>query len=140
MMLRTRPYFPAVEDRFDRAFHHLTSSLLTASSRTPAVDVAWQDGALQLTVDLPGTPEDAIHVEVAGRRVVEPLVPGLDIRPGGRVQDEAHVVVRRRRTIAAGPAPEQDGREDVGVALRLRDEARDRGALRGLHGRMIGGC
>ena len=35
--------------------------------RPPVVDASWVDGNFQLTVDLPGTPEDAITVDVAGR-------------------------------------------------------------------------
>jgi HSP20 family molecular chaperone IbpA len=34
---------------------------------TPVITSAWEDGALQLTVDLPGVPRDAVDVTVAGR-------------------------------------------------------------------------
>ena len=34
---------------------------------TPVVTSAWEDGALKLTVDLPGVPRDAVDVSVAGR-------------------------------------------------------------------------
>ncbi len=73
MLVRTRPFNPAL----DRAFDQLTSSFLTGARRseshrslarrTPAVDAAWHDGSLVLTVDLPGTPADAVGVGVAGR-------------------------------------------------------------------------
>jgi HSP20 family molecular chaperone IbpA len=33
----------------------------------PVVTSAWKDGALELTVDLPGVPRDAVDVSVAGR-------------------------------------------------------------------------
>ena len=68
MLVRTRPFNPAVDRRFDRAFDQLTSSFVAGTTRrSPVVDAAWQDGSLVLTVDLPGTPGDAIGVAVAGR-------------------------------------------------------------------------
>ena len=36
-------------------------------STTPALSGRWADGAYELTADLPGTPEDAVAVSVAGR-------------------------------------------------------------------------
>jgi HSP20 family protein len=33
----------------------------------PVVTSAWKDGALELTVDLPGVPRDVVEVSVAGR-------------------------------------------------------------------------
>ena len=33
----------------------------------PVVTSAWEDGALRLTVDLPGVPRDAVDVSVVGR-------------------------------------------------------------------------
>lgn len=65
MLVRTRPLFPAFD--VDRLFDQLTTSLRSASPRTPVIDAAWRDGTLELTVDLPGTPEDALRVEVADR-------------------------------------------------------------------------
>jgi HSP20 family protein len=67
MLVRTRPFNPALDRRFDRAFDQLTSSLLAAGRRSPVVDATWHEGALVLTVDLPGTPSDAVDVSVAGR-------------------------------------------------------------------------
>lgn len=67
MLIRTRPFNPVLDRRFDRAFDQLTSSLLATGRRGPVVDAAWHDGALVLTVDLPGTPGDAVDVSVAGR-------------------------------------------------------------------------
>jgi HSP20 family protein len=37
------------------------------SVSAPVVTSAWEDGALRLTVDLPGVPRDAVDVSVAGR-------------------------------------------------------------------------
>lgn len=60
-------------DGIDRAFHHLTSSLFTAAPATwrtgPTVQGAWRGDDLELTVDLPGVPRDAVAVEVADRSV-----------------------------------------------------------------------
>ena len=46
------------------------SSFVSTSRRSPVVDAAWRDGSLVLTVDLPGTPGDAVHVSVAGRTLL----------------------------------------------------------------------
>jgi HSP20 family protein len=60
-------------DGIDRAFQHLTSSLFTAAPSTwrsgPTVQGAWRGDDLELTVDLPGVPRDAVTVEVADRSV-----------------------------------------------------------------------
>ena len=67
MLVRTRPFDPA----FDRRFDQLASSFVTGTARTarrsPVVDAAWKDGSLVLTADLPGTPGDAVGVAVTGR-------------------------------------------------------------------------
>ncbi|MET0323642.1 MAG: Hsp20/alpha crystallin family protein [Ilumatobacteraceae bacterium] len=68
MLVRTRPFNPAFDRRFDRAFDQLASSFVSGTTRRgPVVDAAWKDGSLVLTVDLPGTPSDAVGVAVAGR-------------------------------------------------------------------------
>ena len=72
MLVRTRPYRPAVAHRtfdrsFDRAFEQLASSFFTRSPRTPVVDAQWREGDLVLTTDLPGVPADQVKVEVSGR-------------------------------------------------------------------------
>lgn len=68
MLVRTRPFRPASHSTFDQAFDQLSRSFFTQPNRrTPSVDAAWTDGSLVLTVDLPGTPADAVDVSVAGR-------------------------------------------------------------------------
>ena len=61
MLVRTRP------STFDRTFDQLSRSFFTPAHRTPVVDAAWTDGSLTLTVDLPGTPAEALDVSVADR-------------------------------------------------------------------------
>ena len=62
-----RSYSPTFRSfrSFDRAFAQLAA--LTPPSFGPAVTGGWVDGAYQLTVDLPGVADDAVHVSVAGR-------------------------------------------------------------------------
>ena len=67
MLVRTRPSRPLFDRSFDRAFEQLTSSFFNPVRRTPVIDASWQDGTLELTVDLPGTPADKVGVSVAGR-------------------------------------------------------------------------
>lgn len=56
---------------FDRAFQQLSQSLMPTSSwawRTaPAVHAVWRGENLELSVDLPGVPREAVSVDVAGR-------------------------------------------------------------------------
>ena len=55
---------------FDRVFDQLTSGWVTTAQRrdrTPAVHGEWRDDTLELTVDLPGVPGDAVKVEVVDR-------------------------------------------------------------------------
>jgi HSP20 family protein len=69
MLVRTRPFNPVFDPRLDRAFDQLTSSFLTPSRRNPLIDAGWTDGTLELTVDLPGVPGEAIDVSVAERTI-----------------------------------------------------------------------
>ena len=55
---------PALDSTFDRALTALARSYGDVGHR---VEGSWNDGAYQLTVDLPGTPEEAVGVSVAGR-------------------------------------------------------------------------
>ena len=70
MIVRQRSPFAGVSalDRsFDRAFEQLTSSFFEPRRRGPVMEATWSEGSLQLTVDLPGVPADAVSIEVAGR-------------------------------------------------------------------------
>ena len=71
MYLTTSPLFapavrrrPALDTTFDRALTALARSYGDVGHR---VEGSWSDGTYQLTVDLPGTPEEAVGVSVAGR-------------------------------------------------------------------------
>jgi HSP20 family molecular chaperone IbpA len=74
MIVTTRNRYPAYPgsffagNHFDRAFGRLAA--LSAPSRAqfgPSVKGGWVDAGYELTVDLPGVPEHAIGVSVAGR-------------------------------------------------------------------------
>lgn len=58
-------------DNLDRIFDQLTSSWFsgaqTRRTATPTVSADVRDGALQVYVDLPGVPREAVSVEVADR-------------------------------------------------------------------------
>jgi len=116
MIVRTRPAFPSFDSRVDRVFNQLTSSLLSASPRTPVVDASWADGSLQLTVDLPGTPDDAIRVDVAGRTLTvgvetDGLQWSRSVRLGTALDPEQvsarYVHGRLTVTVAAAASPEK---------------------------------
>lgn len=115
MILRTRPYAPGFDQRVDRVFSELTRSL--AAPRTPAIDATWVDGSLRLTLDLPGTPDEAIAVDVAGRTLTvsvdhEGHAWRRDVRLGGHL-DPSQVVAdyaHGRLTITVAPMPEPEAR------------------------------
>ncbi len=70
MLVRTRPFTARprpFEWSFDRSFDDLVDSFFAPARFAPAVASTWEDGALKLTVDLPGVPQDAVDVSVAGR-------------------------------------------------------------------------
>jgi HSP20 family protein len=73
MLVRTRPFTARLrpfEWTFDRTFDDVVDSFFSPgrfAPATPAVASTWEDGALKLTVDLPGVPQDAVDVSVAGR-------------------------------------------------------------------------
>jgi HSP20 family protein len=76
MLLTTvRPLRTAGFDRrFDRRFAQLAGLALGAGSfaraNSPAVSATWNDGTYVFTVDLPGVPEEALSVSVAGRTLI----------------------------------------------------------------------
>ena len=116
MILRTRPYSPVFDQRVDRMFAELTRSLGT--TRTPNVDATWVDGQLRLTVDVPGTPEEAIGVEVAGRTLTVSVDHDANtwsrsVRLGAQLdpsQVTAHYA-HGRLTITVAPTPEPEKRQ-----------------------------
>jgi HSP20 family molecular chaperone IbpA len=61
-------YSPTSFDRaFDRAFARLATLSAPRPTFGPSVNGAWAEGGYELTVDLPGVPENAVGVSVAGR-------------------------------------------------------------------------
>jgi HSP20 family protein len=75
MLLTTVPGRPvrttSFDRRFDRTFAQLAGLAFGAGSfarpNSPAVSASWNDGTYVLTVDVPGVPEEALSVAVAGR-------------------------------------------------------------------------
>jgi HSP20 family protein len=73
MLVRSRPLsmrLRPLDWSFDRRFDDLVDSVFSSARYTPAapaVASTWEDGVLKLTVDLPGIPQDAVDVSVAGR-------------------------------------------------------------------------
>ena len=114
MLVRTRPFNPA----FDRRFDQLASSLVTGTTRrSPVVDAAWQDGSLVLTADLPGTPGDAIGVAVTGRTLtVSATTPQLawerSVRLGAALDPEqvSASYVDGRLTVTVGAVAAAESR------------------------------
>ncbi len=104
MLVRTRPFNPrASTARFDRAFDQLTSSFWHRPGARPVVDAAWDDGDLVLTVDLPGTPADAVDVAVAGRTLTLSATTDdhsweRSVRLGAALDPEQVTATLRRRS------------------------------------------
>jgi HSP20 family protein len=120
-LVRPTPYRLQVRPwAFDRSFDALVESFFRpagTSSSTPVVTSAWDEGALRLTVDLPGIPRDAIDVSVTARTLtVSVTADGLNWR--------------RSLTLGAGLDPEQvsaeyaDGRLTIVVAPVVEAESR----------------
>ena len=78
MLFTTVPVRPlrttSFDRRFDRTFAHLANLALGSATfdrpTTPALSASWNEGTYVLTVDLPGVPEEALSVSVAGRTLV----------------------------------------------------------------------
>ena len=121
MLVRHRPLFSSFssfDDYFDRMFDQRTGMLRdTTTLRTPIIDSSWHDGTLTLTVDLPGVPDDAISVDVAGR-VLTISVRTDDMEWSrsmtlGDALDPEQVTARYlhgRLTITVAPAPDAQRR------------------------------
>jgi HSP20 family molecular chaperone IbpA len=64
----------AFDRRFDRTFAQLAGLAFGEGSHarrnSPAVSATWNDGTYVLTVDVPGVPEEALSVSVAGRTLI----------------------------------------------------------------------
>ena len=118
MLVRHRTYAPTFDRSFDRAFEQLTNSFFdTVRSTTPVVDGAWIDDDYVLTVDLPGVPADAVHVEVTGTTLtLGATTDSLDwkrsVRLGGKLDPDK---VR---------AQHLDGRLTVRIGVIDQPEAR----------------
>ncbi len=73
MLVRTRPLSLRLRPfdwTFDRRFDDLVDSVFSPSRLgqvAPAVASTREDGALKLTVDLPGIPQESVDVSVSGR-------------------------------------------------------------------------
>ena len=64
----------AFDRRFDRTVAQLAGLAFGADNyaraNSPVVSATWNDGTYVLTVDVPGVPEEALSVSVAGRTLV----------------------------------------------------------------------
>jgi HSP20 family protein len=132
-MLVTRR--PARLDPFDRAFQQLTAGFFTPSGfsrrTTPSVDAAWKGDELELTVDLPGVPKDAVSVEVADRVLTisvthstegETLQWSRSLSLGGSLDAEGVQARYRdgRLTVTVPPTPAPESRR---IQIAVEDAA-----------------
>jgi HSP20 family protein len=100
MIVRTRPGRSPIDVMFDRAFDQLTAGLrpsfLAPATAAPAevagfaMDAHWDEGALVLTVDLPGVNADDVDIAVEERT----LTITAHREPAAR--DDADVIFRQR--------------------------------------------
>ena len=125
MIVRTRPFTPAFDQRVDRMFAELTRSM--SGTRTPEVAAAWHDGSMRLTVDLPGVADEAITVDVAGRTLTIAVdhegTPWQRSFQLGAQLDPTQVSARYlhgRLTVTVAPAPEPEKRQ---IALDTAPDA-----------------
>lgn len=71
MLLARTTSSSSIPSGIDRAFQQLSQSLMPSGSwawRTaPSVHAVWRGENLELSVDLPGVPREAVSIDVAGR-------------------------------------------------------------------------
>ena len=78
----------------DRAFAQLSQSLVPSGSwawRTaPSVHAVWRGENLELSVDLPGVPREAVSIDVAGRALTIAVEHRADHHPHREGEEERH--------------------------------------------------
>ena len=136
-----QPALRPFDRTFDRAFDQLVDSFFSPSrppgSARPSTST-WEDGALKLTVDLPGIPQDAVDVSVAGRaltigvedRAAELAAhrsasapPSTPSRSRPSYVDGRLTVTGRRRVARGAAAPDRD-RDDEAPAIEAAERPR----------------
>lgn len=136
MLVRTRPF-----DFSDRMFDQFSRSFFTTAAArrpSPTVDARWADGSLVLTVDLPGTPADAVDVSVAGRTVTikadsEHSSWERSLRLGAGLDAEQVVAtyVDGRLTVTVAPVPAVEPRRieisTLAPELQVESDTSDNG-------------
>jgi HSP20 family protein len=108
MLVRTRPLSVRLRP-FDWTFDRTLDNLVDSST--------WEDGSLKLTVDLPGIPQKAVDVSVAGRALT------IGVKTDGRSWERTLSVgagldpervsaqyADGRLTVLVGPVPEAQPR------------------------------
>jgi len=128
---------PRSLDAFDRMFDQLTSGWVASTQRrdrTPAVHGEWRGDTLELTIDLPGVPADAVKVEVVDRALtvsVEHTTDKGELRWSHTVQlggslDAESISARYadgRLTVAVPPVPAAEPRRIAVQFVGRADEA-----------------
>jgi HSP20 family protein len=132
LSLRLRPF----DRTFDRAFDDLVDSFLSPtrfSHAAPTVASSWADGALKLTVDLPGVPQEAVDVSVSGRALTVSVETDslrwkrtLSLGAGLDPEQVSAQYADGRLTVMVSPVPEaQSRRIEIETATSLAIEAGD---------------
>jgi HSP20 family protein len=119
-LVRTRP-FGGRHRPFDRTFADFVDSFFAPNwvTRTaPVVSSTWDDGSLKLTVDLPGIPQDAVDVSVAGRALTISVKTDslswqrtLSLGAGLDPEQVSAQYADGRLTVVVAPVPEAQPRQ-----------------------------